>query len=94
MPKKAKFNPVKRYCDTVEGCKMFVARETVYVTTTDTDYKPDPAVEGVWLVKNLVVNKKKGKFAPPTSGIILYMKGYKDPFGNIRETDDFEDVEV
>lgn len=42
---------------------------------------PDPQVEGVWKV-----------FTPNFEcDWIVYLKGYKEPFGNIREHNDFED---
>lgn len=43
---------------------------------------PDSNVEGVWLVEN-----------PNTGfGAIIYMAGYKDPWGDIRKTNDFESL--
>lgn len=42
--------------------------------------RPDPQVEGVWAIEN-----KETGYA-----VIIYMKGYKEPFGNVRENNDFE----
>lgn len=79
----------KHYQDSVEGCKDFIAYETVLKVTPDTTFEPDPAVAGVWRVRFLATRRKRrGEHV-----IILYMAGYKDPWSKIRETNDFEEVE-
>jgi hypothetical protein len=42
-------------------------------------FTPDPTVDGVWKV-----DLKSGHT------IIAYLKGYKDPWGQIRDINDFE----
>lgn len=40
--------------------------------------EPDPEIQGVWKVET------------DSYRAIVYLKGYKEPFGNIREYNDFE----
>ena len=90
---------------TTEALEEDVAREKVYPNssrgakemlsdlstwdTTEAKAIPDPEVEGVWLVKNIF-----GKDDPSQTGqAIVYLAGYRDPWGEIRKDNDFEDEE-
>ena len=77
---------IKQYPDTVEGCKEFVAYESVFVVTPDTKFEADPFVEGVWRVSNLSAKTNKEKHT-----IVLYMAGYNDPWKRRRPDNDFEE---
>jgi hypothetical protein len=44
----------------------------------------DPEVHGVWGID--MVNKKTGK----KGMVVVYLKGYKEPFGDLRKYNDFE----
>lgn len=78
----------RRFTDNIPGCITFISTQTVFKLTKDTKYEPDPAIEGVWRVTGLAVNKRhKVRYS-----IILYMAGYNDPWGHERKTNDFEEV--
>lgn len=74
----------KIYPDTEQGAFEFLAKESTHDPKTFLKAIPDPAIEGVWEVTRKDVG----------NGIasIIYMAGYKDPFGNIRKYNDFEDL--
>jgi len=80
---------VKLYTDSIEGCKDFVKHETVYKLDKNTKFEADPYVEGVWRISDLkcVSNHSHHR---ENHTIIIYMAGYKDPWGQLRESNDFE----
>ena len=74
-----------KFPDTGEGAIACLQEESVLELLAgdpEVTTKPDPSVEGVWLVSN-----KNWK-------AIVYLGGYKDPFGKIREDNDFEIIEI
>ena len=70
-----------KYNDTPEGVRdMLKAESTLDPAHIDAArYTPDPQVEGVWLAEFW-----NGAWA------IVYLGGYRDPFGQVREDNDFE----
>lgn len=77
-----------KYLDTEVGAFDFIKNETCLTLTENSIAVPDPAVQGVWKVTEL-------EWGPNYKHIdaIVYMGGYPDPFGNIRDTNDFESSE-
>ena len=77
-----------KYADTKEGALAFINSETQLTTTENSVVVPDPAVQGVWKVTEL-------EWGPNCKHMeaIIYMGGYPDPFGNIRDSNDFETSE-
>jgi hypothetical protein len=53
-------------------------------------WRPDPQVEGVWGFFKQVAKYKDGILVSPRCLVVVYLAGYKEPFGNIRENDYFE----
>jgi len=74
-----------KYPDTEQGAFEFIEKETQLTRTPDSKAFPDPAVQGVWKVTEL-------DWGPKCKHIdaILYMGGYSDPMGCIRDSNDFE----
>lgn len=70
-----------KYNDTPEGVRdMLKAESALDPAHIDAArYTPDPHVEGVWLAEF-----GNGSWA------IAYLGGYRDPFGKVREDNDFE----
>ena len=66
------------YPDTPDGA-IACLKELSILDLDHASAVPDPVVDGVWLVK--LANGVK---------VIVYLAGYKDPFGKIRQIDDFE----
>lgn len=86
----------KVYPDSEEGARQFIKEQTIFNPKDIEELRPDPAVAGVWLV----LYKRNGNAAKMMGykyerdqqpGSIIYMAGYPNPFGNIREVNDFED---
>lgn len=78
---------MKTYADTEQGALEFIANETCLKCTSNSKCIPDTAIKGVWKVTDLKVGKRVHIDA------IIYMSGYPDPFGGIRDTNDFENSE-
>lgn len=76
----------KKYDDTAAGAIEALTELSSY-NTTNAYARPDPSVRGVWLV-TCPENKKHN-----AKQFIVYLKGYKDPLGQIREVNDFEGVD-
>lgn len=71
----------KKYLDNEKGVISALRDLSDGIDFTDVSAIPDPQVIGVWKV-----------FTPSMPcDWIVYLKGYHDPFGNIREFNDFED---
>lgn len=68
------------YPDTLAGAKAML-REAGVTIRGDEKGEPDPVVHGVWLVRT----------APRP--VICYLAGYLDPWGEVREANDFEEVD-
>lgn len=69
-----------KYPDTAMGAIKALSVASTFDVTGATA-EPDPAVAGVWKVRC-----NDGTF-------IVYLAGYPDPWGNARETIDFEEIE-
>lgn len=74
----------KKYPDTLAGAVACLREESTLVLADEPTGQPDPQVEGVWLV-NLDEDANDGNNAA-----IVYLGGYADPWGNLREDNDFE----
>lgn len=72
----------KKHPDTKQGAIDYLREESTLDLSGDIHGKPDSSVEGVWMLWN----HEKSWTA------IVYLAGYKDPFGHIRESNDFEEV--
>lgn len=66
------------YPDTKEGVLEYLKTDSS-LDLEDATVVPDSAVEGVWAVD-----------LPDGSRTIVYLAGYKNPFGEVRELNDFE----
>ena len=78
---------MKKYSDTKEGVLNCLREESTIELPDDNNeivVEPDPCVEGVWKV-NLDPNWNDGD-----DTVIVYLSGFKDPFGDIREFNDWE----
>lgn len=75
-----------KYNDTKSGCIEFIKKESLLKITKNSNFYPDPSVEGVWKITNL-------KCSWGVTTAIIYMAGYKNPWGKIRNDNDFEEVE-
>jgi len=71
----------KVYPDTSQGAISMLIKESS-INMTDSTARPDPFVCGVWEVKH--PNDDEGHRS------IVYLAGYKDPRGKIREHNDWE----
>lgn len=75
-----------KYPDTEKGARDALHEMAVYDGKRGTVIC-DPYVIGVWAIK--------GAFDDPTCpDAVVYLGGYRDPFGNVREDNDFEECEV
>jgi hypothetical protein len=85
MPSTGKFAALpgrpKKYPDTMAGALEFLKDESTFDLRGAVG-KMD-SVEGVWLITMPLTHE----------AAIVYLAGYKDPFGKIREHNDFEKVE-
>lgn len=72
---------MNKYPDTPNGARKFVEVETPKSRENIKHLEADPWVDGVWKVtfKN-----------PNDPDMIIYMGGYKDPYGTVRCWNDFE----
>ena len=70
----------RKYPDTAQGAIIALKDLSVHDTKGATA-RPDPSIEGVWLVTH-----KGGQS-------IVYLAGYRESHGGIRKSNDFEDVE-
>lgn len=75
------------YNDSIHGCKEFIAVETRYVLTKDSKFEADDFLNGCWCVRNVDLYCESGILR---GDVIIYMAGYKDMFGVMREDNDFE----
>ena len=73
--------PTAKFPDTLAGAKAMLKDAGYDGNLGGVAGMPDPVAEGVWLV-----------YTKPYP-IIAYLAGYREPFGNIRESNDFEEVE-
>lgn len=71
--------PEKRYPDSPEGAVQCLRDMSSGLNLQGATARPDPSVQGVWQV-----TMKGGQ------RVIVYLGGYKDPFGNVRTSNDFE----
>ena len=88
---KRKSNPndpfQKQYPDTAAGARQALL-DMSHFTLADlqgSSTYPDNQVAGVWMVEHL-----NSVIEPEAVASIVYLKGYKEPFGNVREMNDFE----
>lgn len=80
---------VDLFPDTAEGAKAALMSMAIYKDKDLGGVIADPWVEGVWKVMHTAkATKKYG-----TTASIVYLAGYKNPWGEIRQDNDFEDVE-
>jgi len=70
--------PEKKYPDTAGGAIACLQSDST-LDVKEATARPDPSVEGVWEVR-----------CPNGDRAIVYLAGYKDPFGQIRSRNDFE----
>lgn len=78
----------KVFPDTHKGAIDCLKAQSQGITFTKATAIPDPQVNGVWKVL-LPAHDKKTEDGRPAFAIV-YMKGHKDPFGQVRETNDFK----
>jgi hypothetical protein len=78
------FQGDKKFPDTAQGAKAALAMMTDMVSKELDQFLffPDPSVDGVWGADN-----------PNGTRIIIYLAGYKTPFGKSRKHNDFEEGE-
>jgi len=79
----------KIYPDTAEGALLAFKSlaKTPKYDLSNIKIKPDPEVQGVWLITFEKFNKNTN-----SNSVIVYMRGYKEPGGEIRQYNDYEDV--
>lgn len=78
---------MKKYNDTKEGALSCLRDESTIELPDDNNkivVEPDPHVEGVWKVDI------DPKINDGDNIVIVYLSGFKDPFGVIREFNDWE----
>jgi len=74
----------KIYPDTLKGAIQALDDMSTLDMTNMTGY-PDPHVDGVWKIEH------PGQVDEPEAvASIVYLAGYEDPYGNIRQYNDFE----
>lgn len=69
------------YPDTPAGALAYLSEDST-LDLTDAVCSADPAVDGVWMVET--------PNDPAVSYAIVYLAGYREPLGRLRECDDFE----
>lgn len=74
----------KKYPDSKEGAVQMLRDDTRLKLSDKPRGRSDPYVEGVWLI-SLDPTENDGNDC-----VIVYLAGYRDPFGRIRERNDFE----
>ena len=67
------------YSDTPTGAVEYLKADSTLPMDTVTEVEIDPVVHGVWRV-----------WLADGRGVIVWLKGYPDPFGKIRTYNDFE----
>lgn len=83
------YNPSKVYPDSKDGVKSYLMSGEVnkryqkLLASPKARFKPDPSVDGVW-----AVDLEDG------TRIIVYLAGYREPSGNKRERNDWEEGET
>jgi hypothetical protein len=82
--KQPDFPVEKQFPDTAQGAIDALLDMSVFKREEVTGAIPDPSVEGVWLVR------LKLKWDPDTNGAIVFLAGYRDPWGQVRAHNDFE----
>ena len=84
----------KQYDDNARGAIQALGDMSIW-DVSKAKAKPDPQVDGVWMVTN--ISQKSSAPGFPDHNIkgraIVYLAGYKDPHGDIRKDNDFEDEE-
>lgn len=75
----------KKYPDSSTGAIQSLKEQSDFNTEGATAI-PDPSVEGVWMVTMPKEKNSEGK----ALRAIVYLAGYKEPFGSIRKHNDFE----
>ncbi len=75
----------KQYDDNARGAIQALGDMSVW-DVSKAKAKPDPQVDGVWMVTNILQDGTGGR-------AIVYLAGYKDPYGDVRRENDFEDEE-
>lgn len=75
------------YPNSAEGAKQALKELSVYTTADLTTATQDPSVEGVWKVNHSAAAIAKYG----TDFSIVYLAGYKGPWGDKRTFNDFED---
>jgi hypothetical protein len=68
-----------KYPDTREGAIEYLRDESTLDLSGEITAKPDPSVQGVWRIVT-----QDHMYAT------VYLAGYRESFGNIREHNDFE----
>lgn len=72
------------YPDSEAGALAYIAYETEGgIDLSDATCGPDPVVKGCWLITT--PNAKMDY-------VIVWLKGYGDPFGTVRPNNDFESI--
>lgn len=82
---KTMYRPVaKRYPDTRAGAVQYLRDDSSLDMrqTNIRSVRPDPQVDGVWEV---MLSDRQ---------VIVYLAGYKEPFGRTRTENDFEECEL
>jgi len=74
-----------QFHDTAQGAIAFLRADSTHDLTRATAI-PDPEVAGVWLVDLHVPDPADHDAVE----VIVYLKGYPDPWGDLRAHNDFE----
>ena len=72
---------IKAYQNTEKGVEQFL-NEAIRFNTVGAKYEIEPGPEGVWKV----TSKGRGRV------VIVYLRGYRDSFGNKRVFNDTEEI--
>lgn len=75
-----------KFPDTESGAMECLLANSTYQRSDLVRAIPDPVVYGVW---KIILTKPIQEELSPV--VIVYMAGYPDQFGNIREETDFEE---
>lgn len=75
-----KATPTTKYPDTLSGARQYLADAGLRMTGKERG-QCDPQVEGVWQVT-----------LSDYATAVVYLAGYRDPWGRRREVNDFEEV--
>jgi len=87
---KDKVEPMKfkKFSDTEQGIKEFMKDKgevtqgfTRKLDLATCKFMADPSVEGVWAIDSMKMGIR----------VIVYLGGYKDPWGRVRDGNDFEE---